>query len=121
MKMLSVLLLPVFLAAVGAAPVFAAEGQPVTVSGKVVLVKAASSQVLLAYKKPGAFIETISTFKVDEKTQFKNLGNIAELKINDTVTVNYKASEPGNLIAQSVEKQEELPAPAARPAPAVKK
>jgi len=110
----------VSLVAFAAGSVLALENQPVSVSGKVVLVKPASSQLLVAYRKEGALVESISTFNVDEKTQLKNLANIAELKINDSITISYVESGPGSLIAQSIEKQQAvLPAPSAAPVQAL--
>lgn len=93
---LGLLLLPTFS--------YAKEGAVSSVSGKVVLVKVMTNQVLLAYRRPGDFVETISTFKIDEKTQFKNVGGLAALKINDPVTVLYAEPEAGVLQAQVVEK-----------------
>ncbi len=82
----------------------AAEAPPAVITGKVVLIKTGTNQVLVAFKRPGAFVETISTFKIDEKTQLKNFGALPELKLNDTVTVNYLESETGNFMAQQIEK-----------------
>lgn len=89
---------------------WAAEKKLGSISGQVVLVKTTSGQVLVAHKKPAALIETISTFKVDGKTQLKNVNNIASLKINDTVSVTYVESETGDLLAQAVERQQPTPA-----------
>ena len=104
-------LIGVFLVVSAANLSFGAESQPMNVSGKVVLVKLASSQVLVAYKKSDALVETISTFKIDDKTQLKNIGNLVELKINDPISIDYVESEPGNLIAKSLEKQQTQAAP----------
>lgn len=85
-------------------PLFAADVQPAVISGKVVLIKTGTNQVLVAYKRPAAFVETISTFKLDEKTQLKNFGTLSELKLNDSVNVSYLESETGNFMAQQIEK-----------------
>ncbi len=84
----------------------AVESQPLSISGRVVLVKLTTNQVLVAHKKPGALIETISVFNVDNKTQFKNINGTASLKINDPISVAYTESEAGNLAARVLEKRE---------------
>lgn len=86
--------------------VLLAQDKPASVvSGTVVLIKVATNQILVAYKRPGDFVETISTVKVDEKTQFKNVEGLAALKINDPITVSFQELEPGTLLAQAVVKE----------------
>ena len=104
MKKISKIIMAVIVAGLVPGMLFAAELLPAAVSGKVVLIKTGTNQVLVAYKRQGAFLETISTFKIDEKTELKNFGALSELKLNDTVSVIYLESETGNLMAQKIEK-----------------
>lgn len=61
-------------------------------------------QILVAYKKPGSVADTISTFQVDDKTQLADIADLAQLRINDTVTVTYVEEGPGVFKALAVEK-----------------
>ena len=78
---------------------------PQTLSGNVVLVKMVARQILVAYKKQGSVAETISTFQVDDKTELSHVADIAELRINDPITVKYVEESPGVFKALAVEKQ----------------
>jgi|SRR3989338_2927711 len=86
---------------------FAAEQQPAVIAGNVILIKTGTKQILVAHKRPGAFVDTISAFKVDEKTQLANFDVITELKLNDPVTVSYVETDAGNFTALQIERNQQ--------------
>lgn len=85
---------------------FALTPPTVSVSGKVVLVKPKAGHFFVAYRKPGAPLDTLSTFKVDGQTLFVNLDGIEALKLNDAVSVEYAEEKGGGWVARRVEKLE---------------
>jgi hypothetical protein len=85
---------------------FALTPQTASVNGKVVLVKPKAGHFFVAYRKPGAPLDTLSTFKVDGQTLFVNLEGIESLKLNDAVSVEYAEAEGGSWVARRVEKLE---------------
>ncbi len=89
------------------AMLFAAEQQPAIIAGNVILIKTGTNQILVAYKRPGAFVDTISTFKVDEETKLANFDAITELKLNDPVTVSYIETDAGNFTARQIERNKQ--------------
>lgn len=89
------------------AMLLAAEQSPAVIAGNVILIKTGTSQILVAYKRPGAFVDTISAFKVDEKTRLENFNVITELKLNDPVTVSYVETDAGNFTALQIERNQQ--------------
>ncbi|MBI4550113.1 MAG: hypothetical protein HY714_04230 [Candidatus Omnitrophica bacterium] len=85
---------------------FALTPKAESVSGKVVLVKPKAGHFFLAYRRPGASLDTLATFKVDGETLFVGLPGIESMKLNDAVRVEYVEEEGGSWAARRVEKSE---------------
>ena len=94
-------LFAVFLLLVANAPVMAQSASPVDFSGKVTKV--------VSLQKKISIVDTTSnkhlTLKTDEKTKFGGIGNLEELKKDDTVSGKYVVTIEGRYIALEVDRK----------------
>jgi len=80
--------------------------------GEVVLVTPEKNELTVKYLDYESDVEKDMILAVDPKTTFENIKSIAEIKVQDTVSVDYAVSPEGKSLARniSVEKPESLPA-----------
>ena len=80
--------------------------------GEVVLVSPEKNELTVRYLDYESDLEKDIILAVDDKTTFENIKSISEIKLQDTVSVDYVMGTEGKTLARniSVEKPESLPA-----------
>jgi hypothetical protein len=78
--------------------------------GEVVSVNGQEKAIVVKYLDYDTDVEKEMTIAVDDKTKFENVSTITDIKMQDTVSVDYTVSQDKNLAQViSVEKLDEVP------------